>query len=385
MSDRRNHVFLVAAESSGDQLGAGLILELQRADDNLIINGIGGRAMADAGVASDFDISPLAILGFTEAIKAYPVVLKKVRQAVDMIMTANPATVVLIDSWGFMIRIAQRLKRAGFKGKIVKYVAPQVWAMREGRAKILAKSVDHLLTIHSFDAPFFERHGLPVTFIGNPMFDDPNLVKKATDFKTKHGVSSTDLVCAVLFGSRPSEIERLFEPFAKTIENLAQSYPHLRFFSPISDGVSQLVQDKFSKHPGLDSLVLIPEPEKYDLFNTADVALACSGTVTTQLAALGVPTVVSYKLSPATFFIAKRLFKPSYISLINISAGKELMPEFVQDDSTPENLMQSIGKLIENEDFRSRVSTELTLQADVMKGKGGSASKRAARAILNLL
>jgi len=379
-------VFLVAAEASGDQLGAGLIRELRDNSPDLIIKGIGGAKMAEAGVSSDFDIAPLAIMGFTEALKAYPVVRQKIRQAVTMIMAVNPRAVVLIDSWGFMIRLSEALRRAKFSGKIIKYVAPQVWAMREGRAKVLASAVDHLLTIHSFDAPYFERHGLPVTFVGNPMFDDKFMVDRDDAvFRTKHKVNNDEHVAVVLFGSRPAEIDRLFDPFAQSVANISKQRPTWKFFSPLSESVADLVRVRTANDKRLSNLTLLDESDKYDLFSAADLALACSGTVTTQLAITGVPSVVAYKLSPVTFTIARRLFKPNFISLINISAGEALFPEFIQKDVTPDNLTEALSKYIDSPDIRAETSQALKRQAGIMKGKGGSASNRAALAIIDIL
>ncbi len=385
MSSSLNSIFLVAAEPSGDQLGAGLATELRDANPKASLHGIGGPAMKSAGVVSDFDISPLAILGFTEAIKAYPIILKKVKEAVSMILEINPKIVILIDSWGFMIRVAQGLKRTGFQGQIVKYVAPQVWAMREGRAKVLAGAVDHLLSIHSFDAPYFEQHGLPVTFVGNPMFDDNFIPDGPTEFRSKNGLTHQHKICAVLFGSRPSEIERLYDPFADALAKLTTEYANLKVFSPLSDGVSEFVRTKAQNDERLKGVILLPEAEKYELFTVADMALACSGTVTTQLAIMGVPAVVAYKLSPMTFFVARRLFKPSYISLINISASEALMPEFVQGDCTADNLAEAITPYILDDAHRQEMSKALQRQAAIMKGKGGPASQRAASAILKML
>ena len=384
MSGLTSSVFLVAAEPSGDQLGAALAAQFQSSHPDIKLHGIGGTAMKSAGIRSDFDVSPLAILGFTEALKAYPTILKKVQEAVQLIIQASPDVVVLIDSWGFMIRVAQGLRRASYKGEIVKYVAPQVWAMREGRAKVLAKSVDHLLTIHSFDAPYFEKHGLPVTFVGNPMFDDKFLKGGPTEFRSEKGLTNK-LVGAVLFGSRPSEVERLYEPFAQTISKLITTYPKLRVFSPLSDGVAGLVQEKVKNDDRLKSVTLLPEGEKYELFKATDLALAASGTVTTQLAIMGVPTVVAYKLSPLTFFVAKRLFKPSHISLINISAGETLMPELVQGDCNADRLIAALTPYVLDDVQRKETSIALQRQAAAMKGKGGPASQRAASAILELL
>ena len=201
-------LFITAAERSGDDLGAGLIISLKKLDPNIEFYGIGGPAMQDAGVHSDFDISPLAILGFTEALRAYPVVLKKVREAVAQIMSKKTDAVVLIDSWGFMLRVAKGLRKAGYKGEIIKYVAPQVWAMREGRAKVLAAAVDHLLTIHSFDAPYFERHGLPVHYVGNPVFDTDYSTGDGQGFRKQLGIDegSSGFGCFVRESSEAKSI-----------------------------------------------------------------------------------------------------------------------------------------------------------------------------------
>ncbi len=386
MTNAAQSIFLVAAEASGDQLGAGLIRSLKTNSSELQIMGIGGVRMAEAGISSDFDITPLSIMGFTEALKAYPIVRRKIKEAVHMIMAVKPDIVVLIDSWGFMIRLAEALRRANYKGKIVKYVAPQVWAMREGRAKVLADAVDHLLAIHSFDAPYFERYGLPVTFVGNPMFDDKFVSgDDGSSFRTRHNIGSSHHIAAILFGSRSSEIERLYEPFASTLAEISDRFPDWKFFSPLSDSVEKLVREKAGYDSRLSNLILLNEAEKYDLFSAAEIALACSGTVTTQLAITGVPSVVAYKLSPVTFAIAKQLFKPKFISLVNISAGEALLPEFVQKDVTPNNLTRALSRYIESPDLRSETSKALKNQAVIMKGKGGPASSRAAFAIIDIL
>jgi len=200
-------VFIVAVESSGDILGANLIKALRAEHKTIEITGVGGSAMAAQGIKTDIDVSDLAVLGFIEALKIYPLVLERVKQVSDMILTENPMQVVLIDSWGFMIRVARTLKRAGYKGRIVKYVAPQVWAMREGRAKLLAKSVDHLLSLHSFDAPFFEKHGLETTYIGNPVFEEDFDQGDGMSLRAKYNISKNTKIIAVLFGSRLSEVQ----------------------------------------------------------------------------------------------------------------------------------------------------------------------------------
>ena len=335
-------------------------------------------------VPSEISIEGLSILGFSEALRAYPLVLRRVKETAAAIMRAAPDCAVLIDSWGFMIRVAQRLKKAGYKGKIIKYVAPQVFAMREGRARILARSVDHLLTIHDFDAPYFTRHGLDVTHIGNPMFDTDYAAGEAAALRSKIGAGQDQMICAVFFGSRPSEFHQLKEPMTKAAQILSRAYPNLVLVSPVSDSLWSTVNE-VNQIADLAPIICLPEAQKFNVFAAADVAIACSGTITTQLATVGIPSVVAYRLKPATWFIASRLFKQNYVSLVNISAGAALMPERLQGEATGENLAQDIAHFLENKKARKDASRALIAQADVMRGGGGSASKNAAAKILELI
>jgi len=213
-------VYIVAVENSADHLGA-----------------------------DQLDISGLAILGFVEGLKSYPMILDRVRETsysmildrvratVESVMFHAPDAVILIDSWGFMIRVAKGLKAAGYSGKIIKYLAPQVWAMREGRSKILAQHVDYLMTIHSFDAPYFEKHGLPVSYVGNPIFDTDYHQGDGERLRRELGIDFKDEVVSVFFGSRLSEIQQLAKPFADAVALLKEQRPRLKFISPVSDSI----------------------------------------------------------------------------------------------------------------------------------------------------
>ena len=378
-------VYIVAVENSADHLGAELIQHIQAQTSSVAIMGIGGNAMAVHGVESQIDISGLAILGFVEGLKSYPMILDRVSATVDSVMTNAPDAVVLIDSWGFMIRVAKGLKKAGYSGRIIKYLAPQVWAMREGRSKILAQYVDHLMTIHSFDAPYFEKHGLPVSYVGNPIFDTNYHQGDGEGLRRELGIDPNDELVSVFFGSRLSEIQQLAKPFADAVTLLKTQRPHLKLISPVSDSIATDVNAAAGEDLRLQNIILLPEARKFDVFAASDVALACSGTVTTQLACVGVPSVVSYRLNGLTYMAAKRLYKPSYISIVNIAADDELMPEFIQGDVTGEALSAAVAAYLDNPNLREESSRKLIAQTDAMKGKGGSASERAAFTVLDII
>ena len=379
------HVYIVAAERSGDDLGAQLAGLLRADAPGITVSGIGGPAMAEQGIDSPIDITPLSILGFVEGLKTYPTIMRLVRAAVGDIMSAGPDMVVLIDSWGFMMRVAERLKKRGYDGKIVKYVAPQVWAMREGRTKVLARSVDHLLTIHSFDAPYFEREGLPVTYVGNPVFDTDYMQGDGEGLRDRYNIPAGAPVIVVLFGSRPSEIARLAGPFADAIEILRRKFPRAVFVSPVAASVATQVGAQAATDMRLQDVILLGEHEKYNIFATSTAAIACSGTVTTQTACAGIPAVIGYKLSPLTWAIASRLYKPDHVSIVNIAAGERLMPECIQGECTGEKMAAELSLYIENPKARASASKALIEQTQKMRGSGGNSGARASKAILDLL
>jgi len=378
-------VYIVAVENSADHLGAELTQHIRAKSSKIEILGIGGAALSAEGIHSEIDISGLAILGFIEGLKSYPMILSRVRATIESIMSHKPDAVVLIDSWGFMIRVAKGLKQVGYQGAIIKYLAPQVWAMREGRSKILAQYVDHLMTIHSFDAPYFEQHGLPVSYVGNPIFNTDYGQGDGQALRREYGINVRDEVVSVFFGSRLSEIQQLAKPFADAVAKIKAERPNVRFISPVSTSIATDVNAAAGEDLRLQDIILLPEGRKFDAFSASNVALACSGTVTTQLACTGIPTVVAYRLNGLTFAVAKRLYKPNYISIVNIAAGAELMPEHIQNDVTGHNLSNDIVNYLNDENLCKKTSAKLIAQTETMKGKGGSASEQAALTVLNLL
>lgn len=385
---QRADVFIVAAEPSGDHLGADLARALRRQSPSVQLTAIGGPALAATGLDSQMDIEGLAILGFVEGLKAYPFVLRKVRHATKLILTANPKSVVLIDSWGFMVRVAKALKAAGYDGQIIKFVAPQVWAMRSGRAKILARYIDHLLSTQPMDAPYFAAAGLPQTFVGNPVLDQDYGSGNATRFRKRHGLDPNAIVAGFFFGSRPAEIARVGPAILQALDRLELNRPDIRPICVIADPIRALVDPMLA---GRD-IIRVDQSEFLDAVAAIDAALACSGTVTTQLAAAGVPTVVIYRLSPLTYFVASRLFKPRFFSLVNISADANndgltgpLMPEFVQDEIMTDAPIDALLGILSDPGAANKLSQTLIQETRRMGAGSDNASDRAAAAVLSLI
>ena len=378
-------VYLIAVEPSADQLGADLAKELRAARPDIKLAGIGGPQMQAIGLPSQMDIRGLAILGITEALKKLPLVYRKIAEAAERVEAAEADAVIFLDSYGFMIRLAERLRKRGFDKTLVKYVAPQVWAMRPSRAKRVARLFDGLLTLHPFEADYFTPLGLPTQYVGNAVFDTDYRAGDAQSIREQYNLGERPIL-SVFLGSRKSEIQRLAGPFADAVMALKRDMPDLAIISPVSDSVAEEVGAAAGADPRLNEIIFLPETAKLDAMACATAALACSGTVTTQLACAGVPTVVGYRLSAVSHAIIMRMVTLDYISMVNIAADAPLMPEFIQGAATGQALAQAVMPYLSDTKKRATASNALIAQTNTMRGpKDVTASAKAAQAILDIL
>jgi lipid-A-disaccharide synthase len=376
---------LVAAEASGDALGAGLAKALKRRlGDKVRFIGVGGAKMAAEGVDSPFDIASLSILGITEGVRAYPRVLKRVRETAELARRDKPDVVVLIDSWGFTLRVAKAIRRLYPDVPLIKYVGPQVWASRPGRARVLAEAVDHLLSTQPMDAPFYEPHGLPVTFVGNPALARDFSKANPARLRKAIGAGAEDQILVVLPGSRPAEIAKVMPAFEDAVDILKAERPGLHVVVPVAATVAEAVKGRVAGWP-YRAHIIEDEQLKDDAMAAATVALACSGTVTTELALAGTPMVVGYKIGAVTYAILRHLFVPPYITLFNIAADYEVAPEFIQDDCTGENLAAAVAERLDDKTLRAIQVAEQNAALAQMGRGGPDPSEAAAQAVLKVL
>jgi lipid-A-disaccharide synthase len=378
-------VMLVAAEASGDSLGAGLARALRaRLGDGVRFVGVGGEKMAGQGVQSPFDIAQLSILGIIEGVRALPMVKRRVAETAALAARERPDIAVLIDSWGFTLRVAHALRKLDPKLPLVKYVGPQVWASRPGRAKTLAKSVDHLLSIHGFDAPWFERQGLPVTTVGNPTLIRDFSGADPDRLRAHIGAAPTDPILLVLPGSRPAEIKHVFPPFENAILRLKKDRPNLQVVMPLAATVAASVKARVAAWPFQPHLIDDAQL-KDDAFVAGTVALACSGTVTTELALAGCPMVVGYRLGPVSYRLVMLVFKSPWVTMFNIAAQDMVAPEYLQTDCNGPVLASAVGDRLDSEELR-RIQIEAQYQAVAKMGRpDGDPADKAAEAVLKLL
>lgn len=378
-------VMLVAAEASGDDRGAGLARALkQRLGDRVRFVGVGGEQMAAEGVASPFDISDISILGLLEGLLAYPRVVRRADETAALAAREKPDVAVLIDSWGFTLRVAQRLRRLAPDLPLIKYVGPQVWATRPGRAKTLAAAVDHLLSIHAFDAPWFEAEGLPVTFVGNSALSIDFSKARPGRLRKAIGAGPGDPILLVMPGSRPGEIARVLPPFEDAVRRLKDERPELHVVVAAASTVADMVKARVAGWSHR-AHVIEGEEARHDAMKAATVALACSGTVTTELALAGAPMVIGYRLGPVSAFIVRRMIRTPFITLLNIAADDFVAPEFVQEACTGENLAGDLALRLDDAEFRARQVLAQYAALDKMGRGGPDPSEAAADAVLKLL
>jgi len=374
---------MVAGEPSGDALGARLMAALRDATGGTVrFAGVGGERMTAEGLDSLFPMADIALMGLAEVVPRLPRVLRRIRQTVDAARAMDPDIMVTIDVPSFARRVAAGLHDRAFP--LVHYVAPTVWAWRPRRAAKLARAVDHLMTLLPFEPPFFEAVGLPATFVGHPVVESGAGSGEGACFRVRHGIAATAPVLCALPGSRAGEVRRLLPVFGATVARLAEARPGLRIVVPTVLGVADTVRRETARWPGAP-VVVLGDTDKWDAFAAADAALAASGTVSLELAFAGVPAVIAYKVSPATAWIVRRLIRVRHASLVNILHDREVIPEFLQQDCTPDRLAAAVARLLDDPAAgAAQRAAEASVAAALGRG-GPPPSRRAADVVLRVL
>ncbi len=378
-------VMLTAAEASGDALGAGLMRALKaRLGPQVRFVGLGGPAMAAEGLVSAFDIAELSVFGLVDGVMAAWRVSRRARELAALAERERPDVAVLIDSWGFSHLLARALRRRLPDLPLVKYVAPQVWATRPGRAKAVGKAFDWLLSIVAFEVPMFERAGAKVTFVGHPGASHDFSAADPARFRAAIGAGTGAPILLVLPGSRTSEIDRMLPPFGEAARLLKAERPSLQVAVVAAPTVAGIVRARVAGWP-FRTCIVEGQAGKDDAMVAATVALACSGSVTTELAAAGAPMVVGYKVGPVTHAIIKRIVRTRFATLFNIAADEMIAPELLQYDCTGARLAQELALRLDDAGLRAR---QARAQSDALSKLGrvdGPPADRAAAAVLDVL
>lgn len=374
-------VFLIAAEESGDRLGAGLIRALrEKLGPSAAFSGIGGSHMAEQGLTSLFPIEQLSIIGLVAIPKRLPMILRRIREATDAVLAAKPDVLVIIDSPDFTHRVARRVRAADPSIPVVDYVSPTVWVWRPGRARKMRAYVDRLLAVLPFEPKVHrELGGPPCEYVGHPLLDDLGALRPNADELARRSAQPPLLL--VLPGSRRSEIKRNMAIFGDTLRLLREQGVA---FEPVLPTVSHLAESVRAAAAGwpVQPKILVGEAEKRAAFRTARAALAKSGTVTLELALAGVPMVTAYRITEVEAFIARRVIRTSSIILANLILGENVVPEFLQQDFTAENLAPALRDVLGDTPMRQRQVEAFMKLEQIMSTGGRRPSELAADGVI---
>lgn len=375
-TSRQPSIMVVAGEASGDLHGAKLVLALKAADSRLSVSGIGGDRMRAAGVKVAVDSRQLAVVGITEVAAKLKGILKGWRTACRLLAQNRPDLLILIDFPDFNLRLARYAKRLQIK--VLYYISPQIWAWRRERVKQIRRRVDHMAVILPFEADFYRRHGVPVSFVGHPLMDQP----LADPPEETENAALRRPTIGLLPGSRDSEVQRLLPSMLAAAKRLqAQSEAH--FMLSCANSVDpQLMNRILAGHSDRLRLELISgAPGK--VFRAADMVIAASGTVTLEAALYGTPLIVIYRVSPISYLLGKALIRVPHIGLVNLIAGQRIVPELIQQAVTPDNIAAAARELLEQPHKRAKMQSDL---ADVRNRLGApGASERVAQIALMLV
>ena len=382
MEPRSPLFFLVAGEPSGDEIGGRLIRALREATGGeLRIAGIGGEAMAAQGLESLFPIEELSVMGLVEVVPRAIGIMRRMSETAGAIRRQSPDAVITIDAPAFANGVWRRL--GGVDAALIHYVAPTVWAWRAGRARKLARKIDHLLALFPFEPPLFEAERLDCTFVGHPGLETEIAADDGAAFRARHEIPAGPVI-GLLPGSRRGEISRLMPVFADAIRRIAAVEPAVRAVIPAVPAHAALIR-RAAARLAVPVTVTADRQERHAAMAACDAAIAASGTVALDLALAGVPMVIAYRLNPLTASILRRMIRVRYATIVNLVLDRPAIPEFLQENCTGHRLAEAALALLRDDGAR-RAQREATASALAALRPGcESPSARAAAAILEVV
>jgi len=371
----KTRILVVAGETSGDIHTARLINQMKKLGQFEFF-GIGGDLMAKEGVDLLFHVNDMSFMGFFEVIKHLPFIKKVFTSILQSVKERNPDIVILTDYPGFNLRLAKAVKKLNIP--VIYFISPQVWAWGKRRIKKIVKNIDKMLVILPFEEDLYRQKNLDTEFVGHPLKDayEGNFNKK--DFLTSIDLDPAKPVLALLPGSRKQEVSKLLEPMLQSYNILKQTHPELQ---AVVAGAPHVPRDLYPEQPGKSIKIIFNQTNA--IINACDAVVVASGTATLECAIALKPMVVVYKLSTISYLIGKAVIKLDKIALVNIVAGKKIVPELIQNEATPRNIAEQAGKMLFDSERILTVKNELQNVSSLLGSEG--ASKRAAGSIIRFI
>jgi len=372
------NIMIVTGEASGDMYGSLLACEIKRIAPDVSLSGVGGEAMRDEGVEILLDSGEISVVGIWEAL----VRLAKLRDALERIKreiaARHPDLLILIDYPGMNLRLAKFAKSIGVR--VMYYISPQVWAWGRGRIKAIRRNVDKLVVILPFEVELYRREGVNATYVGHPLIDIVKTGLGREAFLEETGLAGSRKIVSLLPGSRREEIRQHLGPLLETASLLKKSDPEVGFVLVTLPAFEAMVRREIARS-GVD--VSVTTKYRYEAMAYSDLAITCSGTVTLEVALVGTPMIVIYRLAAFSWTLCRLIVKVPYIALVNLVAREMIVPEFIQAEVKAERLAREAARLLADEGRRRAMADKLA-QVKSRLGPGG-ATGRAAQAALELI
>ncbi len=372
---------MVAGETSGDLLASHLINALQRRMPDVHFYGIGGPRMEAVGFQALFPAEKLAVRGYAEVIRHYREITGIRRRLLAELLDNPPQAFIGVDAPDFNLHLERRLKAHGIPA--IHYVSPSIWAWRGGRIHGIARSVSHMLALFPFEEAIYRRHGIPVSYVGHPLADIIPLEVNRAAVRERLNLPQDQTIFALLPGSRQSELHYMAGTFIDTAKRLHERFPQARFLVPLA---TRQTRDMFEQSLYALKALELPITRLFghaqDAMAAADGVLVASGTATLEAALLKKPMVIAYRMSPWSWRLMRRMKYQPWVGLPNILSERFVVPEFLQDDATPDNLAQALGNLVEDNETSCRIGQEFIRLHERLKQ---DSAEKAADAILPYL
>lgn len=372
-------IMFSAGESSGDQHAANMFLELKKYQPDIKGIGMGGAKMAQAGINISYDSAGIAVIGVVEVIKHYREIRRALRLMQQMLATERPDLLVCVDYKEFNFKLARYAKQCGLK--VLFYVSPQVWAWRPGRVKQYGKVIDMMAVIFPFETAYYEKQNVPVRYVGHPSVDKVHALYSKSEDMRRFDLDESKPVVGLLPGSRANEIRRMLPVMLAAAEQLQASLPDIQFILPQADSIADELLGRYLSEVPVNVSVVKQQP--YDVIQCCDAVMTTSGTATLEIALLGVPMVIAYKLAPLTYWLATRLVKTPFIGLPNIVLGKSIVKELIQHEASAQNLSAEVKRLLTDTLYAQEMRDNLA-RVKQQLGQGGG-SKNMAQLALEML
>lgn len=366
-------ILISAGEASSDMYAARLATAL-RVRTGARLFGMGGKRMAEAGVELIADYHQVAVVGISEVLHKIPTVVGVQRKIAAEAVRRQAALAILVDSPGTHLGVARRLKNNGIR--VGYFIGPQVWAWRPGRVRVVKRLVERMVVIFPFEEEIYREAGVPVNFVGHPLVDVVKASMSRTEFAARYGLDAGRPIVTLLPGSRRSEIERHYPLVMEACEGFSREAQNRGAIQFVLAAAPALGPELFAPYERPGVSVTRVEGATYDALAAADCAIVASGTATVEAALLGTPMVVVYRVSPTSAFVLKRMVRSPFIAMVNLIAGRRVVPELIQDQFTSAALEKEVRKLLESPSARDEMKAGLA-EVRTKLGPGGAIERAA--------